>query len=324
VPRFLDLLLGLAMALALALPTPGLLAAGAIPHVVIVQSDRIPPYEQARRGIEAGLQASGLQAGRSLLLKIMTMGFGEAVDPERSIPFYIKRNNPDLVLLVGSAAGKLAVEKFPDVPLVFCMVFRPRAVGLLDSPLRSSGVSLEVPPAVMLDHIADYVPGLQRLGLLYDHRQDEVLATQTMLEAANRKLTVIDSPIREHTDIPQALQRLFGSAQAICVFPSERVFGKAIMERLLHQALIQRIPVCGTSRKHVRYGALFAITPDWRAVGEQTGELAAEILRGDAELQPFRLIPPRKWSLLVNLKISELLGLKPPASWVERAQFYTP
>jgi putative ABC transport system substrate-binding protein len=78
------------------------------------------------------------------------------------------------------------------------------------------------------------------------------------------------------------------------------------------------LPLMGLSEHFVKMGALFAVGPDYRDVGMQSGEFAVQILTGrDPEELP--IASPRKVLLSLNLRTAEIIGLRIPEGVVRNA-----
>jgi putative ABC transport system substrate-binding protein len=74
----------------------------------------------------------------------------------------------------------------------------------------------------------------------------------------------------------------------------------------------------GLSEHFVKMGALLAVGPDYKDVGKQSGEFAAQILKGrDPEELP--VASPRKVQLSLNLRTAEIIGHRIPDGVVRKA-----
>jgi putative ABC transport system substrate-binding protein len=67
-------------------------------------------------------------------------------------------------------------------------------------------------------------------------------------------------------------------------------------------------------------GALFAVTCDFEDVGRQTGDIAAELLKGK-QYEDLSVTSPRRVSLYFNQAVADRLKIKIPREFLEKADF---
>jgi putative ABC transport system substrate-binding protein len=74
----------------------------------------------------------------------------------------------------------------------------------------------------------------------------------------------------------------------------------------------------GLSPEFVKLGALLALSVDYKDIGLQCGEQAAQVLQGSAPAS-LPITVPRKVTLHINLNVARVIGLRVPASALEKA-----
>ncbi|RME56528.1 MAG: hypothetical protein D6795_01255, partial [Deltaproteobacteria bacterium] len=80
---------------------------------------------------------------------------------------------------------------------------------------------------------------------------------------------------------------------------------------------LHRIPIVGYNRAFLSWGAVAALTLDYRDIGRQGATIAARILAGE---RVFGIFPPRRIELRLNLKIAHRMGITFPRKAIEQAK----
>ena len=76
----------------------------------------------------------------------------------------------------------------------------------------------------------------------------------------------------------------------------------------------------GISENYVKAGALLALVPDYYDNGKQAGEMAVKIIDGGIVPQDIKIRRPRKHTLIVNQRTSDLINLEIPAKVKSKAK----
>jgi len=86
----------------------------------------------------------------------------------------------------------------------------------------------------------------------------------------------------------------------------------ASLPTILEKANEKNIPVFGSEIEQVRIGCLAAEGIDYIALGEQTGKMAAQILKGEKEASEMECEVITEPGFYVNTKVAENLGITVP------------
>jgi putative ABC transport system substrate-binding protein len=299
--RFQRSLIALAAAAFLAACTPARTAT-----VAVVKSRALPAYDAAQQGFMTVV-------GGQLRPTCYALTGDPAVT--RRVMSQIKSSPPDLVLALGTEAADQVKSALGRMPAVFAMVVDPVQSGLVSSLSRPggnmTGVTLAIPPSQTLEVIRRAVPGVRRVGIIYDPAQSQ-RAVREMTDAARPLgLQVIARSVRSASEVPRAAEDLRGSIDCLCAPVDGTVYSPQSAKFLLLFALRNGIPVAGFSANLVEAGALLALYPDYADVGRQAGYLALRVLAGE----PPGSVPvaaPRKALLAINLSVERTLGLSIP------------
>lgn len=286
--------------------------------ILAVKSLEAEPYELAFQGFRETLRRKGYDVDlKAYILKEGSRG-------KDGILSEIRDRRPSLIVTLGSTATAMIHGEVKDRPVVFCMVLNPVASGFVRSMESSgnnlTGASLDIPARLQFEILKAVVPSVRRVGVLYNPQETGEVVGSAAKAAQEIGLELIGIPIDSGGKLQEALKDLgrrridvLWSVADSTVFSSDRS-----IEFLLRQTLEYRIPFMGLSPAFVKAGALLALSVDYRDVGVQCGEQAAQILAG----QPPALLPitvPRRVTLYLNLNVAKALGVKIPSRTMEGA-----
>ena len=284
--------------------TPGL-AEGVT--VAVIKSRDIAPYNAAWEGVKETLERKGIS------FHITEYDLGGNLEKGNAITGAIKTSHPDIVLTLGTAATQVARQDIKDIPIVFCVILNPVASGLVNS-MRSSGnnltgASIDIPPETQFERLRAIVPGLRKIGTLYNPREMGPVIHEASAVAERMGLELVTVEVKSEKDVPDALASLEKGIDALWMTADSIVYTPSSIRFILLYTLRGRIPFMGLSPSYVRAGTLFALSIDYRDVGRQAGGLVMEIIEGKkpAELP---ITVPRKTYLTLNLITAERIDLK--------------
>ncbi|AFM23545.1 ABC transporter substrate-binding protein [Desulfomonile tiedjei] len=223
----------------------------------------------------------------------------------------------DLIYVFGTTATQLVLSRVKNIPVVFNIVSRPVASGIIADRQRSgnnaTGVSLEIPVHHQLKALKKVVD-FRVLGVIYNPRElNSVIHTRMVRDLeVPMGFRLEEFCIRNATDIPRVLGDLKGRADAVYI-PADSFsisFGKEIM------TLVNgfNIPSLSAAESMVpENGVLLALVPDYYQLGRMAAEKGARILAGDAPGE----IPsscPEYFRMWVNMRTARQINIQIPLS----------
>lgn len=270
--------------------------------IVVVKEMGIPAYDTAAAGFREILEKENITA------HVKTYDYKD----KHIIP-RIKSQHPDLILTVGSTAGKLVSEAIKDIPIVFTMVMDPDFRQITSKNM--AGVSLEIPVKIKLEYLRRVVPAFKRVGVIYNQPENEIIVKEAQQLAAELGLILKPFPIRSLHEIPKIRDL---NVDILWMIPDYIMSQPPIIRRMLLSSIREKIPLTGYSRNYARGGALLALSCDYKDVGRQSGEIAVNILKGEDYPGPAAR-SPRKIKLYLNQIVAERLGIKFSKKIIKRA-----
>ncbi len=277
-------------------------------RVLAVQSFRVAPYESALAGFET---ACLCRIDRFILSERK----GEDVKDA------IRKIRPDAVLAIGREALAAAAE-VRRIPVFYVMAIDPRPTTAQRENFY--GVSMVVSPDAQLEILSSALPGLHRMGVLYDPGRTGPFVRAARKVFAGKGVALTEGPLAKAAGVPDALKGMIGDIGAFWLLPDLTVVTAETVRHIILTCLTAGVPVIAFSEKYLEMGALMAITFDPHDMGVQTGELAAAVFDG-ADLPPeARHQYARRPMATINETIARKLGLHIDAEALKTPAIHAP
>lgn len=299
-------------------------AAGATPRmrILIVKARDNAFYNPVADGIASGLKSRGYRNGDRIELVTISLS-GKGDDDVQQVHNQVGKH-PQLIFAIGTDAATLLRQEKPEAPVVFSMVLDPVTLGLvktLEAPgANFTGTTLLISPGKQLDALAQTVPQLHKIGVLYTDQDATSLAflTDAQKDAQRLGLEIVALPAK-HLGSPDMDLSQLGTVDAFWLIPDPASTGPQAVKATLEFALSRHLPVLGASSGTVRAGALLALSANLQDLGDQTADMASHILDGTETAAKMRVRGPRLTLLSVNLDVARTLKRNIPDTMLHLA-----
>ena len=199
------------------------------------------------------------------------------------------------------------------IPTIFTAVSDPVAAGFVGedgTPVGEvTGTSDALPVEAQLATIRAMLPDATKVGILYTTSETNSVSTIELYKqlAPNYGFEIVESGISTSADIPLALDVLLSQVDCLSNMTDNTVVAALALE--LDMANAAGKPVFGSEVEQVVNGCIAAEGLDYIALGVQTGEMAAQILKGEklASEIPYEIITEP--GLYVNSSVLEQFGV---------------
>ncbi len=208
---------------------------------------------------------------------------------------------PEIILTVGSAAFKKALERFHSLPVIAS--FLPRRV--YEKMVKSSSSALQNTTAIFIDQPMKRQLSLARLltpsgttiGTVFG--ASSISERQRLFNAAQETGFTVNSVVLNSNDNPvNTLQPIIQKADVFLAIPDQSAFNRASAKWSLFIALRLKKPLIGFSEKYVDAGALASLYSS----PEQIGQHAAETLN---TYLTTNLLPPPEHPKYFTVKVNQ-------------------
>ena len=261
-------------------------------EIVVIQSFRVKPYEEAIEGFKSVC---------NFKIKRLVVSELEGADVVKKINEIM----PDIVLAVGMDALS-RVKKIKNIPVVYLMVLNPPST--LSGNKNITGVSTKIPQEKQLITFLKAMPYIKNIGLLYDPDRTGRFVKKAQAAAKKIGIKLIAKEIHSARDVPSLIMDMKGKIDLFWMLPDLTVVTPETVEFLLLFSLENRVPLLTFSEKYVALGALMSIGIDAFDIGIQAGEMAKKILLG-RDIKSVQRVDARKAVVSINLKVAKKLEI---------------
>ena len=225
-------------------------------------------------------------------------------NPETTLK--ISRRQALMVMALGTQAFNFSQQHFPKSPQIVTMIVEKPTVT--NPTLNYTGVLLSTPFDIHLKWLKKFIPGIRKIGLLYNPQQNLDWLTQARKVISATKLELIAEAVVSPQEIPQALKTVIKQCEVLVSLPNPLIYSRKTAKKILLTTFQNRIPLVGPSRAWVKAGALYALEWDFSDIGRQCAVLAQK-LRQKEPGQQIDFQTPEKFGYSLNLRTAKNMKL---------------
>lgn len=229
----------------------------------------------------------------------------------------IQKAPVDLIYVFGTIATQTVLQKIRDTPVVFNIVNRPVAAGIIQSWQRSgnnaTGASNQVPVESQLKALKKVVK-FKRLGIIYNPREPNSRIQRHIAARLQGPMgfRLIDFQIAHPADLEAVLPSLKDAVDAVFV-PADSLM-ISIGGALAHLINRLKLPSLATVESLVvDHGLLIGLQPSYYQLGRLAAEKAVRILDGETPTD----IPSSRldyFHMTVNMQTARAIDVQIPIS----------
>ena len=173
-----------------------------------------------------------------------------------------------------------------------------------------SGILLAPDPALVFARLKNFIPGVKRVLVVYNSRNNEWLIKNAREDAAAAGVELVTRDVQDLREAARAFQEIVNNADgkkdAIWLINDDSVFSEDfVLPFILKEAWNRSIPLVSNNVGHVKRGALFALFPDNYALGRSL----AQMVMSNGATTARTIIPLRDVRVAVNLQTASHLAL---------------
>jgi putative ABC transport system substrate-binding protein len=278
-------------------------------QIVVLASRDAPPYAQAIGGFRDYLKERGVK----MELRVQALE-GDAAKA-RDVVGEVLQEGASLIFTLGSLATKSACDQIRETPIVAGLILN---AGEWKGAGNITGVALEFPLETELEWLQRFLPGRERVGVLFNAKENREKVERAARLAGQVGLDLVALEVNRPKDLPGVLKGLSRRIDVLWGMPDQVVFSRQTAKAILLFSFRNRIPFVGLSRAWVKAGALYALERDYRDLGAQCGEMAFKILQGET-VDSIPAASPRTVTYVLNRKTMRHLKLSIPEDLIRGA-----
>ena len=234
--------------------------------------------------------------------------------------------SPDVILAGNTPAAAALQQQTRTIPIVFVLVADPVGMGFVQGLARPrgniTGFSSFDPPIMgkWLQLLKEVAPGVTRVAVIFNPETAPyaTLANRAIESAAPFfGMTVRLAPVRDDLAIEEAITaEAHQPGGGLIALPDS--FNATHREAIIAAAARHRLPVIGASGLSPKAGALMSYWIHEPDLYSQAASYIDRILKG-ASPADLPVQQPTKYSLIINLKTANELGLTVPPNMLDLA-----
>jgi putative ABC transport system substrate-binding protein len=230
----------------------------------------------------------------------------------------------DLICAIATPMAQAAYNaaQANSIPVIFTAVTDPVAASLANedgTPVGEvTGTSDKLAVDAQLQMIREFMPDAQTIGILYSTSETNSISAIAEYKelAPSYGFEIVESGISQAADIPLAATDLAGKVDCMTNLTDNTVV--TALPTVLEAAGNAGIPVFGSEIEQVKNGCVASEGIDYVALGKQTGEMAARVLKGEKAAEiPFETIT--EYNLYINSEALAKLNISVPDTLADSA-----
>lgn len=318
--QFLKLAIGAAMATSVMVSAH----AAEMKKVAISTIVEVPALIDTKDGILEGLAEGGYEVGKTITVDYQNANGNMPTQQQIAKKFI--GNNPDVIIPITTPTSQSVVAGTKTIPIVFATVTDPVKAKLIDKYEKPggnvTGVSDAAPIGEQLKMFREMIPGLKKIGFVYNPGLDNALATLGWVkeQGGPMGIEVVESPAPTTNEVIIATKKLVGKVDAIYIPNDTTVV--AALESIVKIGQDTDTPIFTGETGGVERGAAGSIGLDYKEVGRVAGRMAAKVLDGENPGEIDAVIAYKvvdKFVIMVNKGSAEKMGMTVPQALLDRA-----
>lgn len=247
--------------------------------------------DNCREGFIQGLIDYGLVEDEDFKIDYQNAGFDDNIATQIAQRF--SANNVAMMCAIAtpSATACFAAAEDKDIPVVFTAITDPIEAKLDKGNV--TGTSDRLPVDAQLEMIRKLQPQAETIGILYTTSEPNSVSaiTEYQDKAPNYGFSIEAIGVMQQSEVTLAADNLIGKGvDCFSNLTDNNVVG--VLPAILEKTDQAGIPVYGSEVEQVRLGCVASAGIDYFLLGQQTGIMAAKILKGEstAEDMPYESI----------------------------------
>ena len=242
--------------------------------------------DNCREGFLEGLKEAGYEEGKNLTVEYQNAQADTGSAATIADSFVNKKVDLICAIATPSAMSAYNSAMDADIPVIYTAVSDPAGAGLVNEDGTNvgniTGTSDKLPVTEQMELIRELMPDAKKIGILYTTSEANSVSTiQEYKDNAEKYgFEIVDTGINTIADVEMAAKDLASKVDCISNLTDNTVV--SALQTVLAAANDAKIPVFGSEVEQVKNGCVAAVGIDYVALGKQTGEMVAKVLKGEA------------------------------------------
>ena len=277
--------------------------------VGIIQYMEHDSLQRAKEGFQDSLKEAGYEEGKNLAIEFHNSQGDQS--NLQSITQQLK-GKKDLVLSIATPAAQAMLNTDKETPQLFTAVTDPVGAKLVESMEKPgknmTGTSDMAPVGDVVDLLLKADPSIKTIGILYNSSEvnSEVQYEQAKEYIESKGLKVESMTVTSTNEVQQATKILAEKVDGIYL-PTDNTIANTI--QTIGKVLMETKTPSVAAFDAAIEGSLCAYGVDYYKLGQQTGNMAVDILKGDKKPEETPVEMSKDLVVKVNDEMAAALGM---------------
>ena len=267
-----------------------------------------PALNAAKQGFKDALAKAGIKADYDDKIA------NNEMSNQTLIMQQFSSDKKDLVYAITTPtaqAAKNQVDK--NIPVVFASVTDPKSAGLVGIS-NVTGTSGAAPVEENLKLMKELFPKAKNIGIIYNSSEQNSVSEVNNLKRLAPKygFNVVDKSVTNGTELVSAANLVVKQADLLYAIQDNTV--ASYISAILDIFNREKKPIFGTNNIYSNAGGFISQGTTDYDIGYRSGEIAAQILKGEKKPNEIPIENVKDLKIEVNKQNMELLGIKIPES----------
>ena len=279
----------------------------------IIQFAEHGSLDNCRKGFLKGLESEGIKEGENLKITYKNSQADTATDNQIASNFASKKLDMICAIATPSAQSAYNAAKDTDTPVIYTAVTSPKEAGFVDKDGKNVGNITGTSDLVLADKqlklIRQMMPKAKNVGIFYSTNEANSKAGIEAYEKVADKygFKIITQGITASADMPMAADSLLKKVDCITNLTDNLVVSN--MQTYIQKANKLNIPVFGSEVEQVKLGCVACVGIDFVKLGEQTGKMAAKVLKGEEKAKDMKFETFNNGDVIINTAAAKKINM---------------
>ncbi|MDR2654797.1 MAG: ABC transporter substrate-binding protein [Oscillospiraceae bacterium] len=284
--------------------------------VGIAQYAPHPALDASAQGFKDALKDAGFVEGTNITYEEQNAQGDQANCV--TIANTMQSKNPDLVLTIATPIAQAVAKVITDKPVLITAVTDPvdaKLVASIEQPGGNvTGTSDLTPVAAQVALIKEAIPGIKTVGVMYcsSEPNSKIQADMAIEACESTGLAYQEFTVSAANEINLVAQSMIGKVEAVYI-PTDNLLAEN-MKVVSGVTNPEGLPIIVGESGMVANGGIFTLGIDYYKLGYQTGEMAAKILKGEADPATMPIEYQSQYDISYNSKVAAEVGITLPDS----------
>lgn len=292
----------------------------AVKKVGILQVVEHPSLNEIREAIIKELNDKGFKDGENI-----TIDYQNAQGDQSNLKTMAQKfvnGKYDLIIAIATPSAQAVVSETKEIPIIFSAVLDPIGAGVISNFEKPGGNVTGTSNAVSAEKVMELAnqitPNIKTIGTIYNPGESNAAWVINSLKeyTAKNNINLVEATVTNSSEVQQAANSLVEKVDAIFI-PNDNTVATA-MPVVSQIAIKEKLPVYVTADSLVRDGGLATNGINYTTLGQETADMAVEVLNGKKPGD----IPAKtmsKMNVYLNKDTANALGITFPEEILKQA-----